>query len=198
MRNGEIGATRAGARAQRALTINPFCRVRALQSFFLRSTAAELLQGGFDYVLDAIDSPSRKALLIASCHERSIPVITVGASGGRLDPTAIEVADLAQSSHDRLLQEVRRKLRQRHGFPRGDVPFGIECVLSRERVAPLTEPFPDDGAKASRLDCAGRFGTAAFVTGTFGFVAAWRIIRSLGAGGTASETSVESSVLPGQ
>ena len=94
----------------------------------------EILQAGFDYVLDAFDSPSRKCVLIAQCRERSIPVITSGAAAGRRDPTAVEVIDLAFSSHDRLLQEVRSMLRTRHGFPRGKQPFGVECVLSREPV----------------------------------------------------------------
>ena len=85
-------------------------------------------------MLDAIDSPARKCLLIALCRERAIPVITTGASAGRRDPTAVEVIDLAFSSHDRLLQEVRKKLRTRHGFPRGERPFGVECVVSREAV----------------------------------------------------------------
>jgi tRNA A37 threonylcarbamoyladenosine dehydratase len=169
--------------SQRVLAINPDCIVHALHAFFLKSNAEQILSTRFDFVLDAIDSPARKCLAIASCKERSIPILTTGASAGRRDPTAVEVEDLAFSSHDRLLQEVRKKLRTRHGFPRGDTPFGVECVVSRETVIyPKTEettlmdhpPEPD-----LRLDCDTGFGTASFVTGTFGFVAASRIIQRL-------------------
>jgi len=100
-----------------------------------------------------------------------------------MDPTAVEVTDLAFTSHDRLLQHVRRLLRRRYSFPRGDKAFGVECVLSREEpVFPEVElPGCEMGNSEPdlRLDCRTGFGTASFVTGTFGFVAAARIIRRL-------------------
>ena len=185
---GELGKPKVEAMARRVQAINPDCVVHPVQAFFLKSNADEILQGRFDYVLDAFDSPARKCLLIALCRERIIPVITTGASAGRRDPTAVEVTDLAFSSHDRLLQEVRKKLRTRHGFPRGESPFGVECVVSREMVVYPgkdglvgTSPGPEPDL---RLDCDTGFGTASFVTGTFGFVAAGRIIQRIaGAGG---------------
>jgi tRNA A37 threonylcarbamoyladenosine dehydratase len=134
-------------------------------------------------VLDAIDSPARKCLLIALCRESSIPVITTGASAGRRDPTAVQVMDLAFSSHDRLLQEVRKKLRTRHGFPRGEQPFGVDCVVSREPVVYPNKDGSVGGDRAPapdlRLDCDTGFGTASFVTGTFGLVAASRIVQRI-------------------
>ena len=177
---GEWGKPKVEVLARRAKAINPDCAVHPLQAFFLKSNAAEILRTRFDYVLDAIDSPARKCLLIARCRQLRQPVITTGASAGRRDPTAIEVIDLAFSTHDRLLQEVRKKLRVRHGFPRGGQPFGVECVVSRE---PVVYPRPDGsvggGPKEkvdSRLDCDAGFGTASFVTGAFGLVATSRII----------------------
>jgi tRNA threonylcarbamoyladenosine dehydratase len=179
--DGELGKPKVEAMARRVRAINPDCGVHPIQAFFLKSNAHEILQPRFDYVLDAIDSPARKCLLIALCREKAIPVITTGASAGRRDPTAVEVMDLAFSSHDRLLQEVRKKLRTRHGFPRGERRFGVDCVVSRE---PVVYPKADgsvcsDRASAPdlRLDCDTGFGTASFVTGTFGLVAASRIIQ---------------------
>ncbi len=180
---GELGQPKVEAMARRVQAINPDCLVHPVQAFFIKSNAAEILQARFDFVLDAIDSPSRKALLIAQCHERSIPVIATGAAGGRRDPTAVEVTDLAFSTHDRLLQEVRWALRKVYGFPRGKRPFGVECVISREPPIYARE----DGSvcatqqtdKDLRLDCNRGLGTASFVTGTFGFVAASRIVGHL-------------------
>ncbi len=177
---GEFGKPKVEAMARRVTAINPDCIVHPLQSFFLASNADEILQTHYDAVLDAIDSLSLKCLLIAKCRERQIPVVTVGAAGGRCDPTAIEVTDLAFSSHDRLLQEVRRCLRKNHGFPRGDCAFGVECVFSREEpVFPATDGSVCKDRSASsdlRLDCNSGFGTAAFVTGAFGFAAAARVV----------------------
>jgi tRNA A37 threonylcarbamoyladenosine dehydratase len=127
-----------------------------------------------------------KGLLIASCKARGLPVVAVGGAGGRQDPTAIEVTDLAFSSGDRLLQEVRRKLRRAYGFPRGDQPFGIECVVSRESPVFPTQQgcVSSDRAQAAdlRLDCSSGFGTASFVTGTFGLVAASRVVQRIANG----------------
>jgi tRNA A37 threonylcarbamoyladenosine dehydratase len=186
--NGELGRPKVEVMARRVRAINPDCVVHPVQAFFLKSNADEILQTRFDYVLDAFDSPSRKCVLIALCRERGIPVITSGAAAGRRDPTAVEVIDLAFSSHDRLLQEVRGLLRTRHGFPRGKKPFGVECVLSRE---PAVYPAGDGQVCAApgeeqdlRIDCNTGFGTASFVTGTFGFVAAARIVQGIaGTGG---------------
>ena len=184
---GELGQPKVEAMARRVQAINPDCLPHPVQAFFLKSIAAEILQTRFDYVLDAIDSPSRKCLLIAQCRERTIPVITTGAAGGRRDPTAVEVTDLAFSSHDRLLQEVRWGLRARYGFPRGQRAFGVECVISRE---PPTYSRQDGSVCSTagapndlRLDCESGFGTASFVTGTFGLVAASRIVQRIARAG---------------
>jgi tRNA threonylcarbamoyladenosine dehydratase len=183
--NGELGQPKVEAVTRRVKAINPDCAVTPLQTFFVKANAAEILKSPFDGVIDAIDSPSLKALLIASCVERSIPVVTVGGAGGRRDPTAVEVADLARTSYDRLLMQVRRLLRRNYGFPRNDKKFGVECVLSREQLV-----YPDkDGSVCAqrddttdlRLDCSSGFGTASFVTGVFGLVAASRIIQHIAA-----------------
>ncbi|HWH68272.1 MAG TPA: hypothetical protein VNT26_02765, partial [Candidatus Sulfotelmatobacter sp.] len=67
--------------------------------------------------------------------------------------------------------------------PRGDQAFGIECVLSREQaVYPTKEGSVCTARSASsdlRLDCNSGFGTASFVTGTFGLVAASRIVQRI-------------------
>jgi tRNA A37 threonylcarbamoyladenosine dehydratase len=183
--DGQFGKPKVEVMAQRLKAINPECVVHAIHSFFLKSNAGELLRPAFDFVLDAIDSPARKCVLISLCRTKSIPVITVGASAGRRDPTAITVVDLAFSSHDRLLQEVRKKLRARHGFSRGETPFGVECVLSREAVViPYHETVCVTSRSSSdepdlRLDCDTGYGSASFVTGAFGLVAASRIVQSL-------------------
>jgi tRNA A37 threonylcarbamoyladenosine dehydratase len=181
--DGELGKPKVEVMARRVQAINPDCVVNPLHSFFLKTNARQILETRFEAVLDAIDSPSLKCLLIALCRERNIPLVAVGAAGGRQDPTAIQVTDLAFSSGDRLLQQVRRKLRRAYGFPRRNEAFGVECVLSREpAVYPTNEGcISTDRAKAAdlRLDCGSGFGTASFVTGAFGLVAASRVVRQI-------------------
>ena len=187
--NGALGKPKVEVIADRILAINPDCVLHPVHAFFTRANAHQILSARFDYVVDAIDSPSKKCLLIAGCRERGIPVIATGASAGRRDPLAVRVADLASTSHDRLLQEVRKKLRVRDGFPREGQPFNVSCVFSSEppvfpachgRIADRPDPSLN-----LRLDCGAGLGTASFVTGTFGFVAASHVVRTISGGGGA-------------
>jgi tRNA A37 threonylcarbamoyladenosine dehydratase len=181
---GTLGRPKVTVLAERVAAIHPGCVVRAEQEFFTASTAARFLAGPYSWVVDAIDSPRNKCLLIASCRDRGIPVLTVGGAGGRRDATAVRIEDLGRSGHDALLRVVRRGLRQEYGFPkdRGAV-FGVPCVYSQE--APF---FPwADGSVCARkeegsslaLDCASGFGAATFVTGAFGFAAAGEVVRRI-------------------
>ncbi|MBA4149742.1 MAG: tRNA cyclic N6-threonylcarbamoyladenosine(37) synthase TcdA [Verrucomicrobia bacterium] len=182
--DGEIGNAKAEAMAQRIRAINPECKVHVVQEFFTGANADELLAPKFDCVVDAIDNVPNKCLLIAKCREKGIPIVTTGGAGGRRDATQIHVADLAQSTHDILLQLVRKKLRDEFNFPRAfKAPFGVDCVFSTE---PPVYPHSDGTVCAEReagsdlrLNCDTGYGTATFLTGTFGFVAAQRVVAKL-------------------
>jgi tRNA threonylcarbamoyladenosine dehydratase len=180
---GRFGHPKVEVMAERIQAIHPDCVVRSVQAFLTASNAAEILGGGFDHVLDAIDRPLMKALLIAHCRELRIPVISAGAAGGRRDPTAIRVSDLSRVTHDRLLQVVRKALRTQHGFPRAPRCLGVDCVHSPEPVVYPTVNGDVSETRGStvdlRLDCRSGYGTATFVTGAFGFAAAGCIVRAL-------------------
>jgi tRNA A37 threonylcarbamoyladenosine dehydratase len=180
---GEFGKPKVEVMAARVRAINPDCEVHPMQSLFTKTTASEILATPFAAVLDAIDSPSLKALLIAGCRERGLPIVTTGGAGGRRDPKAIRVEDLTRVTHDRLIQYVRRILRAEFGFPRGEKKFGVNCVYSPEpQVYPAKDgsvcAAPEPGAKL-RLDCRSGYGTATFVTGTFGFAAAAEVVKMI-------------------
>src|SRR5690349_11021751 len=114
--DGQIGVPKVESLAKRTRAINPEIQIQARQDFYPAETSEALLAGKFDYVIDAIDTLVNKALLIAECRKRGLPVITSGGAGGKKDGTAVRVADLAQASHDPLLQKLRKKLRAEFGF----------------------------------------------------------------------------------
>lgn len=184
--SSNVGTPKITVMEERIRGINPEATIHSLLSFFNETTAAEILATQFDYVLDAIDSVRQKALLIAHCFKRNIPIVTTGGAGGRRDPTQIQVADLAQSSHDRLLLATRTELRKYHGFSKGEKTlFGVDAVFSTE-----PQVFPSDNGAICvqpanrenlRLNCESGYGTATFVTGAFGFVAASVVVRKIAA-----------------
>jgi tRNA threonylcarbamoyladenosine dehydratase len=181
---GEFGKPKVEVMAARVRLINPDCTVHAQQLLFTASTADQLLGPKYDCVLDAIDTTTMKALLIAQCHRRNVPILVTGGAGGRRDPLALRVADLARATHDRLLATTRNLLRAEHGFPRDPkMKFGVECVFSPEPpVYPTMDGSicdePEPGTRR-RLDCRTGYGTACFVTGAFGFAAAAQVVKQL-------------------
>lgn len=190
--DGHIGRSKAGAMAERVRAIHPGCRLEVVEAFFKESTAGEILQGGFDAVIDAIDTRAHKALLLAECRRRGIHVVTCGAAGGRRDPTRIRVEDLAHSGKDPLLHQLRRTLRQDHGFaktPEGGrpEPMGIEAVFSEEPPwyahcdGEVSRERPDDAVSKGgpALGCDWGLGSATHVTASFGLIAAGRVLEFL-------------------
>jgi tRNA A37 threonylcarbamoyladenosine dehydratase len=186
--NADVGRAKVEVMAERVRGINPECDVRAVMEFFTESNAKSLLSVHYDYVVDAIDSLTNKCRLIALCRKKEIPIVTCGGAGGRRDATQVRILDLALTSHDRLLQKVRETLRKEHGFPRGEKKFGVDAVFSPE---PPMFPARDGTVCAQRestgngeslkLNCDSGFGTATFVTGTFGFVAAGHVVQQIAA-----------------
>ena len=116
---GTVGRAKVEVMAERIRAINPGCRVTAEQKFFNAQTSAELLAPQFDFVLDAIDDVTNKVLLLARCRENHFPVVSCGGAGGRREVTSVRLGDLSKASHDKLLSEVRRRLRKEHPFPAG-------------------------------------------------------------------------------
>jgi tRNA threonylcarbamoyladenosine dehydratase len=180
--DGNIGRPKIDVLADRVRAINPACRVAALAQFFTAGTAERLLASRYDVVIDAIDGTQAKATLIAACVRHHLRCVTVGGAGGKRDGTQVRTGDLGEAWGDQLLRLVRQKLRRHHGFASGEGHrFGVRCVFSPELpVYPWSngtcaaEPEPGGSLK---LDCASGFGTAVFVTATFGFVAAQEAVR---------------------
>lgn len=184
-----IGLPKVQVLAARVAEIHPACRVHSVLEFLTESNADRLLAPDFDFVVDAVDRTSIKALIIGRCHARGLPVITCGSAGGRRDPTGIKIADLGHAGTDPLLKGVRQCLRRDHGFPKSaegrPLAMGVPCVFSAEKpVYPWADGScslqPEAGAETGlRLDCAAGFGAATFVTGAFGFALAAEVVRHL-------------------
>ncbi|MGB2402104.1 MAG: tRNA cyclic N6-threonylcarbamoyladenosine(37) synthase TcdA [Akkermansiaceae bacterium] len=192
--DGEIGRQKTAAMASRVKAINPECEVRCLEAFFNASNAEEILASQFDFLIDAIDHVRAKSLLLASCKQQSIPVISCGGAGGLRDPSKIQIDDITRCYNDSLINKVRKIMRSDYGFPAGSDPkkkrkgrkFGISCVFSSE--SPVFEQCDGEVSadkptgntdEAKRLNCVSGFGSITHITATFGLFAVSRCLSKL-------------------
>jgi len=187
---GTIGKAKVQILTERFSRINPKAEIVPLTRFYNPESSEELLASRPDYVLDAIDSVTSKAHLLAACRQKNLPVVSSSGAGGRMDPTRIRIADLAATTVDPLARTMRSILRSQYGFPARQL-FGIPCVYSLE-PARQPQPLAYDKGKGFRCVCPqgqNEFwtcdnrnlihGTAGFVTGAFGFTAASVLVRCL-------------------
>lgn len=177
-----VGMPKIEALKQRIALINPYCEVELVEDFIDPDNIPQMVAPGkFDYVFDAIDSVKAKAALIAHCRDHAIPLIVIGGAGGQLDPTKIEVRDLARTEQEPLLKKVRKILRAQYGFAKGEKnKYHIDAVFSMEplRYPEAGDACAIDASSITGLNCAG-FGSSMVVTATFGMVAAGHMLRKL-------------------
>ena len=185
--DGQWGKPKVGVMAERAHAINPRIRLEAIERFLTTTTLDELLDRGYDVVLDACDAFRVKLEAIAWCRRRKLPMVTVGSAGGRTDPTQVRVRDLSRTEHDAMFSLIRKKLRQDFNFPRNpDRYFGVSAVYSLQNVQ---YPQPDGSVcglrpqlgkdEALKLDCGAGLGAATHVTGAFAFAAVGKVLEKL-------------------
>lgn len=182
---GTLGRPKVAVMAERLAAINPALAVAAVERFVTPATLGEMLDHGFDLVLDACDAFRVKVEMAAWCRRRKLPLIVCGSAGGRTDPTQVRVRDLSRTEHDAMLGLVRRKLRQEFHFPSNpDRYFGIPAVYSLQNVQ---YPQANGGvcgirpadSDSMKLDCGGGLGAATHVTATFAFAAVGRALEIL-------------------
>lgn len=189
---GTVGQRKVDVMAERLRRVHPTSQIEAVAEFYNAANSARVLDGDWDFVIDAIDNLTAKAHLIATCLARQIPIVSSMGAAARLDPTAIRVDDLSNTRNDPFARALRKILRQEHGLElvRGK-PSGIHAVFSVEQPILPKPPSYDEGVgfrcvcpggKNGLHDCDRRAridGTASFVTGSFGLVAASVVVRAL-------------------
>lgn len=173
-----LGQAKVLAMKERIADIHPGCLVHDVDEFVDEQNVADLLQANpVDAVIDCCDQVRAKAALAAWAMQHGVPVVMVGAAGGKSRPQLVETADLVEVTHDPLLSNVRQRLRQRHGAARKG-RIGVHCVFSREAVRPPQDAACDTSGNDGSLNCHG-YGSSVTVTATFGLVAAAEVINTL-------------------
>lgn len=168
-----VGQAKVLAMRERIAQINPRCAVHAVEEFVEPDNWPQILPPGVDAVIDACDQVRAKTAMAAWALQGRKLFITCGAAGGKRLAHKVDVEDLAHTTHDPLLAQLRYRLRKFHGAPREGKRIGVPCVFSREAVAPPDPSCAIEGDGS--LNCHG-YGSVVSVTATFGQCAAGWIL----------------------
>jgi len=172
---GTLGQAKVQAMRDRIAQIHPGCTVHAVEEFVEPDNWPALLPPGVDAVIDACDEVKAKTAMAAWARRHKALFIACGAAGGKRLAHQVDIDDLAHTTHDPLLAQVRYRLRKHHGAPREGKRIGVACVFSREAVAPPDPSCAIEGDGS--LNCHG-YGSVVSVTATFGQCAAgWLLDR---------------------
>ncbi len=170
-----LGQAKAQALAERVMAIHPGCRVHAVEDFVQPDNWPALLPRPVDVLVDACDQVQAKAALAAWALAARVPLVCVGAAGGKQRAEQVAIDDLAAVTHDPLLASLRQRLRKAGAMPRQG-RAGLRCVYSAEAVAPPDASCPVQGDGS--LNCHG-YGSVVAVTATFGQCAAGWVLDAL-------------------
>ncbi|MES3003446.1 MAG: tRNA threonylcarbamoyladenosine dehydratase [Pseudomonadota bacterium] len=174
-----LGQAKVEAMAQRIAQINPTCRVNGVEEFAGPDNWPGLLPQGVTAVIDACDQVAAKVAIAAWALETRRMLIVAGAAGGKRLAHKVDVDDLANTTHDPLLAQLRYRMRKFHGAPREGKKIGVTCVFSREAVAPPDPSCAIEGDGS--LNCHG-YGSVVSVTATFGQCAAGFLLDAIASG----------------
>ena len=171
--HSSIGKYKVDVAAERIRDIDPTIEVQTYKTFYLPETAEQFDFSQYDYVLDAIDTVTGKLALIAQAKAVGTKIISCMGTGNKLDPTAFEVADIAQTSGCALARIMRKECAKR-GIK------GVKVVYSKELP---TEPVqdPNDVPEPQREGSSRRSipGSVAFVPAVAGLIMAGEVIKEL-------------------
>ncbi|MDN3656450.1 tRNA threonylcarbamoyladenosine dehydratase [Ferruginibacter paludis] len=160
---------KAKVMAARLRDINPEIELTVVAEFIKEERTVEIIEAGtYDYVVDCIDTLTPKVWLIKTCVDRNIPVVSSLGAGGKMDPSQIQVADIADSYKCKLARYVRKYL-HKEGITKGvTVVFSPE-EIDAGKIVVTEKAFP----KKSII------GTVSYMPALFGCLAASVVIRAL-------------------
>jgi tRNA A37 threonylcarbamoyladenosine dehydratase len=173
-----VGRAKVNVMKERVLEINPDARVTAYKMKYSPDSAGQLLDKGYDYVVDAIDMVSAKLDLIERCVSMNIPVISSMGAGNKLDPTLFRVADIYETNTCPLAKIIRKELRKR-GVEALKVVYSVESPVEQKVLSQNS----GEGGFASK-EQEGRLirrvpGSISFVPSVAGLVIASEVVKDL-------------------
>ncbi len=161
-----LGEYKVDAAARRIHDIFKECQVRTHRTFYLPDTQDQFDFCDYDYAVDAIDTVTGKLTIIENAKKAGVPVISSMGAGNKVNPGALEVADIYDTSVCPLAKVMRRECRKR-GID------SLKVVYSREKPVLHKGTVTEDTVRRSIP------GSTAFVPSVAGLIIAGEIINDL-------------------
>lgn len=179
-----VGKVKVEVMRDRIADINPACKVEIHKAFVLPENVNDFIVPGLSYVVDAIDTVTAKIAIIERAMSLSIPVITAGGAGNKLDPTRFKVSDISKTQGCPLCRVMRKELRDR-GILHVPIVWSDEPPAVRyEETAPsaclsgyCTLRKPAESESSPRVKQTP--GSLAFVPAVAGMMLAGKVIADL-------------------
>lgn len=168
-----VGRPKVDVLRERLLDINPECRIDAVDRQYTAETADDFVLTDYDYVVDAIDSLSDKALLIETATRGRVKLVSSMGAALKMDPTRIRVGEFRSVKGCRLAAALRRKFKQTGRWPSRK----FQCVYSDELLENLGAR--EDGSGAKNYGKVAINGALCHITAIFGMTLAGLVIEGL-------------------
>ncbi len=139
-----VGRYKVDVMKERLEEINPAIKVQTYNRMYNEDTKDELINGSYDYVIDAIDTVSSKISLIINCIDRGIPIVSSMGAGNKLDPAKLRIADLYETSMCPLAKIMRHELKKQ-GIKALKVVYSTEKPL---KINTVFETQKESGEKS--------------------------------------------------
>lgn len=162
------GSPKAEVMGQRIKDINPDIHLTIIQEYLKDERMVEVLDKGFDYVVDAIDTLSPKVYLIYFSVQKKLPVVSSMGAGGKFDPAKICISDISETT-DCTLARILRKRLHRLGLREGVTAIYSPEVIDKSRIRVVS----GEQNKVSVV------GTVSYMPAAFGIACASVVIRDL-------------------
>jgi tRNA A37 threonylcarbamoyladenosine dehydratase len=164
------GLPKAEVVGQRLRDINPDLNLTVIHEYLKDERMIEILDKGYDFVVDAIDTLSPKIFLIYHSLQRKYNLVSSMGAGGKTDPLKVMISDISETSNCPLARLIRKRL-HRLGIHEGFTAVFSPEATDKSKIIPTT----GENNKASIV------GTISYMPAAFGIACASVAIRHLGA-----------------
>lgn len=166
--NSTKGSAKFELMGSRLLDINPSLELTVINEYIRDERMIEVLDAGYDYIVDAIDTLSPKVFLIYHSLQRNYRVVSSMGSGGKYDPLQISITDISETTRCSLAKMLRKRL-HKLGIREGFTAVYSPEIIDKKKIIPAN----GEQNKASVV------GTISYMPAAFGIACASVVIRDL-------------------